>query len=62
MNQAHLDKWGQRVLADNKALQVPKESLFRVLWYVISSTALFIILSLQLKSLRNGCLNKAPEM
>lgn len=62
MNQAHLDKWGQRVLADNKALQVPKESLFRVLWYVISSTALFIIPSLQLESLRNGCLNKAPEM
>jgi len=33
----------------NKALQVPRESRFRVLWYVISSTAFFVTCSLQLE-------------
>jgi len=62
VNQAHLEKWDQQVLVASKAPQVPKESQFRALWYVISSIA-FVHLPLFAAGTRltNQCLSKTPK-
>lgn len=62
VNQAHLEKWDQQVRVASKAPQVPKESQFRALWYVISSIAFlrFLLFAIGTR-LTNRYLSKTPK-